>query len=131
MPGFNMAAQTANGQPPPQEAVYTNGIHQTFTGRKCLICVFNYYLVFSESFDFLPTNMQWRSCIVIVKSYNGDILIQFPAVPVTAQGIPNGEAALQHAAYPGMQPFPGVGEWRLMCSYPLDVYYLLGHLQCV
>nr|XP_026483702.1 CUGBP Elav-like family member 4 isoform X5 [Vanessa tameamea] len=63
MPGFNMAAQTANGQPPPQEAVYTNGIHQTFTGP----------------------------------------------VPVTAQGIPNGEAALQHAAYPGMQPFPGVG----------------------
>lgn len=34
MPGFNMAAQTVNGQPPPQEAVYTNGIHQTFTGRK-------------------------------------------------------------------------------------------------
>lgn len=34
MPGFNMAAQTANGQPPPQDAVYTNGIHQTFTGRK-------------------------------------------------------------------------------------------------
>ncbi|CAH2236709.1 jg20927 [Pararge aegeria aegeria] len=63
MPGFNMAAQTANGQPPPQEAVYTNGIHQTFTGP----------------------------------------------VPVTAQGIPNGEAALQHAAYPGMPPFPGVG----------------------
>ncbi|XP_048480310.1 CUGBP Elav-like family member 3-B isoform X3 [Plutella xylostella] len=63
MPGFNMAAQTANGQPPPQEAVYTNGIHQTFTGP----------------------------------------------VPVTAQGLPNGEAALQHAAaYPGMQPFPGV-----------------------
>ncbi|XP_049696262.1 CUGBP Elav-like family member 3-B isoform X4 [Helicoverpa armigera] len=64
MPGFNMAAQTANGQPPPQDAVYTNGIHQTFTGP----------------------------------------------VPVTAQGLPNGEAAaLQHAAYPGMQPFPGVG----------------------
>lgn len=36
----------------------------------------------------------------------------FPAVPVTAQGLPNGEAAaLQHAAaFPGMQPFPGVGE---------------------
>lgn len=39
----------------------------------------------------------------------------FPAVPVTAQGLPNGEAAaLQHAAaFPGMQPFPGVGE----CGY--------------
>lgn len=34
MPTFNMAAQTTNGQPPPQESVYTNGIHQTFTGRK-------------------------------------------------------------------------------------------------
>lgn len=38
------------------------------------------------------------------------LLNGFPAVPVTAQGIPNGEAALQHAAYPSMQPFPGVGE---------------------
>lgn len=34
MPTFNMAAQTTNGQPPPQDSVYTNGIHQTFTGRK-------------------------------------------------------------------------------------------------
>ncbi|GBP58897.1 hypothetical protein EVAR_54692_1 [Eumeta japonica] len=67
MPGFSMGAQTPNGQPPPQDAVYTNGIHQTFTGP----------------------------------------------VPVTAQGLPNGEAAaLQHAAYSGMQPFPGVGESR-------------------
>ncbi|CAH2075951.1 unnamed protein product, partial [Iphiclides podalirius] len=63
MPGFNMAAQT-NGQPPPQDAVYTNGLPQSFTGP----------------------------------------------VPVTAQGLPNGEAAaLQHAAFSGMQPFPGVG----------------------
>ncbi|XP_006557668.1 CUGBP Elav-like family member 4 isoform X6 [Apis mellifera] len=29
---------------------------------------------------------------------------------IPAQGLPNGEAALQHAAaYPGMQPYPGVG----------------------
>jgi hypothetical protein len=28
---------------------------------------------------------------------------------ISAQGMPNGEAALQHAAYPGMQPYPGVG----------------------
>ncbi|CAB3359170.1 Hypothetical predicted protein [Cloeon dipterum] len=27
---------------------------------------------------------------------------------ISAQGMPNGEAALQHAAYPGMQPYPGV-----------------------
>ncbi|XP_050347122.1 CUGBP Elav-like family member 4 [Nymphalis io] len=75
MPGFNMAAQTANGQPPPQEAVYTNGIHQTFTGP----------------------------------------------VPVTAQGIPNGEAALQHAAYPGMQPFPGVAYPAVYGQFPQPI----------
>ncbi|XP_075974226.1 CUGBP Elav-like family member bruno 3 isoform X2 [Anticarsia gemmatalis] len=75
MPGFNMAAQTANGQPPPQEAVYTNGIHQTFTGP----------------------------------------------VPVTAQGLPNGEAALQHAAYPGMQPFPGVAYPAVYGQFPQPI----------
>nr|XP_032515490.1 CUGBP Elav-like family member 4 isoform X2 [Danaus plexippus plexippus] len=74
MPGFNMAAQT-NGQPPPQEAVYTNGIHQTFTGP----------------------------------------------VPVTAQGIPNGEAALQHAAYPSMQPFPGVAYPAVYGQFPQPI----------
>ncbi|XP_026315765.1 CUGBP Elav-like family member 4 isoform X6 [Hyposmocoma kahamanoa] len=77
MPGFNMAAQTANGQPPPQEAVYTNGIHQTFTGP----------------------------------------------VPVTAQGLPNGEAAaLQHAAaFPGMQPFPGVAYPAVYGQFPQPI----------
>lgn len=30
---------------------------------------------------------------------------------IPAQGLPNGEAALQHAAaYPGMQPYAGVGK---------------------
>lgn len=29
---------------------------------------------------------------------------------IPAQGLPNGDAALQHAAYPGMQPYPGVGK---------------------
>lgn len=28
---------------------------------------------------------------------------------IPAQGL-NGEAALQHTAYPGMQPYPGVGK---------------------
>ncbi|XP_041988364.1 CUGBP Elav-like family member 3 isoform X1 [Aricia agestis] len=74
MPSFNMAAQTPNGQPPPQDAVYTNGIHQTFTGP----------------------------------------------VPVT-QGIPNGEAALQHAAYPGMQPFPGVAYPAVYGQFPQPI----------
>lgn len=29
---------------------------------------------------------------------------------IPAQGLPNGDTALQHAAYPGMQPYPGVGK---------------------
>ncbi|XP_061704131.1 CUGBP Elav-like family member 4 isoform X5 [Cydia pomonella] len=89
MPGFNMAAQTANGQPPPQDAVYTNGIHQTFTGP---------YLS-------VPLLGEDRG---VISPMCAD-LTNVAAVPVTAQGLPNGEAALQHAAYPGMQPFPGVG----------------------
>jgi hypothetical protein len=37
---------------------------------------------------------------------------------IPAQGLPNGEAALQHAAaYPGMQPYPGVGEWSSVCHF--------------
>ncbi|XP_055532005.1 CUGBP Elav-like family member 4 isoform X8 [Wyeomyia smithii] len=28
---------------------------------------------------------------------------------IPAQGLPNGDAALPHAAYPGIQPYPGVG----------------------
>lgn len=34
MPTFNMAAQTPNGQPAGTEAVYTNGIPQSYAGRK-------------------------------------------------------------------------------------------------
>lgn len=34
MPTFNMAAQTPNGQPGGTEAVYTNGIPQSYPGRK-------------------------------------------------------------------------------------------------
>lgn len=34
MPTFNMAAQTPNGQPGGTEAVYTNGIPQTYPARK-------------------------------------------------------------------------------------------------
>lgn len=30
---------------------------------------------------------------------------------IPAQGLPNGEAALPHAAYPGIQPYPGVGKF--------------------
>ncbi|XP_065156406.1 CUGBP Elav-like family member 4 isoform X5 [Atheta coriaria] len=66
MPTFNMAAQTPNGQPGGTEAVYTNGIPQTYPAHALHLSI-------------------------------------------PAQGLPNGEAALQHAAYPGMQPYPGVG----------------------
>lgn len=59
MPGFNMAAQTANGQPPPQDAVYTNGIHQSFSGRKFLSsskyyngCILR-FLLYSPRFFFI------------------------------------------------------------------------------
>lgn len=34
MPTFNIAAQTPNGQPGGTEAVYTNGIPQTYPARK-------------------------------------------------------------------------------------------------
>lgn len=38
MPTFNMAAQTPNGQPGGTEAVYTNGIPQTYPAREyCVI----------------------------------------------------------------------------------------------
>ncbi|KAI4460243.1 rna binding protein [Holotrichia oblita] len=66
MPTFNMAAQTPNGQPGGTEAVYTNGIPQTYPAHALHLSI-------------------------------------------PAQGLPNGEAALQHAAYPGMPPYPGVG----------------------
>ncbi|XP_035911308.1 CUGBP Elav-like family member 4 isoform X9 [Anopheles maculipalpis] len=65
MPTFNMAAQTPNGQPAGSEAVYTNGIPQTYPGHALHLSI-------------------------------------------PAQGLPNGDAALPHAAYPGIQPYPGV-----------------------
>jgi hypothetical protein len=37
MPTFNMAAQTPNGQPGGTEAVYTNGIPQTYPARKFIL----------------------------------------------------------------------------------------------
>lgn len=33
---------------------------------------------------------------------------------IPAQGLPNGDATLQHATYPGMQPYPGVGTYIIM-----------------
>ncbi|XP_058055066.1 CUGBP Elav-like family member 4 isoform X3 [Anopheles bellator] len=65
MPTFNMAAQTPNGQPTGSDAVYSNGIPQTYPGHALHLSI-------------------------------------------PAQGLPNGDAALPHAAYPGIQPYPGV-----------------------
>ncbi|XP_019880723.1 CUGBP Elav-like family member 4 isoform X2 [Aethina tumida] len=39
--------------------------------------------------------------------YTNGIPQTYPA----PQGLPNGDAALQHAAYPGMQPYPGVAAY--------------------
>lgn len=36
---------------------------------------------------------------------------------IPAPGLANGEAALQHAAYPGMQPYPGVGTYLSCIRY--------------
>ncbi|XP_046406175.1 CUGBP Elav-like family member 4 isoform X2 [Ischnura elegans] len=36
----------------------------------------------------------------------------------TPQGLPNGEATLQHAAYPGMQPYPGVAYPAVYGQFP-------------
>ncbi|KAF4527153.1 hypothetical protein B566_EDAN007205 [Ephemera danica] len=45
--------------------------------------------------------------------YSNGIPQSYPAhglhLSISAQGLPNGEATLPHAAYPGMQPYPGVG----------------------
>ncbi|XP_052862444.1 CUGBP Elav-like family member 4 isoform X2 [Anopheles cruzii] len=65
MPTFNMAAQTPNGQPTGSDAVYSNGIPQTYPGHALHLSI-------------------------------------------PAQGLPNGDAALPHATYPGIQPYPGV-----------------------
>lgn len=38
---------------------------------------------------------------------------------IPAQGLPNGEAAIQHPAYPGMQPaYPGVGKLTPLSRHP-------------
>ncbi|XP_028167887.1 CUGBP Elav-like family member 4 [Ostrinia furnacalis] len=109
MPGFNMAAQTANGQPPPQDAVYTNGIHQTFTGPPPI------RRRRQTQHDVVYTNG-------VHQTISGQPISTVPAVPVTAQGLPNGEAAaLQHAAYPGMQPFPGVAYPAVYGQFPQPI----------
>ncbi|XP_050074816.1 CUGBP Elav-like family member 4 isoform X3 [Anopheles maculipalpis] len=79
MPTFNMAAQTPNGQPAGSEAVYTNGIPQT---------------------------------------YPGPLYVDALHLSIPAQGLPNGDAALPHAAYPGIQPYPGVAYPAVYGQFP-------------
>lgn len=99
MPTFNMAAQTPNGQPGGTEAVYTNGIPQSYPGRK--------FWIFFLSFLWKWNSFFFSLLINIV--YTIDAL----HLSIPSQGLQNGDAALQHAAaYPGMQPYPGVGELK-------------------
>lgn len=58
MPTFNMAAQTPNGQPGGGEAVYTNGIPQTYPARK-----YKFILV-RNVFDYQPVaTSEMKQCI--------------------------------------------------------------------
>ncbi|CAH1992376.1 unnamed protein product [Acanthoscelides obtectus] len=81
MPTFNMAAQTPNGQPGGQEP--PPGVYTNGIPP--------------------PQTYQAR------EYFRADAL--HLSIPAQAAGLPNGEAAIQHPAYPpGMQPaYPGVG----------------------
>ncbi|XP_055854684.1 CUGBP Elav-like family member 4 isoform X3 [Episyrphus balteatus] len=88
MPTFNMAAQTPNGQPGGTEGVYTNGIPQTYPGHNGILQ--QEYLCFPDALH----------------------------LSIPPQGLPNGEASLQHASYPGMQPYPGVAYPAVYGQFP-------------
>lgn len=65
---------------------------------------------------FIDTWVEWVSHQNYRRVYNFhlELCVSVLAVPVTAQAISNGEAAaMQHAAFPAMQPYPGVGESRV------------------
>lgn len=44
---------------------------------------------------------------------------------IPAQGLPNGDATLQHATYPGMQPYPGVGTYIFTSQWSLFLFFIL------
>ncbi|XP_039290433.1 CUGBP Elav-like family member 4 isoform X25 [Nilaparvata lugens] len=95
MPNFNMAAQTPNGQPATNDPnVYTNGIPQSYPAQdEELLCIFRS--------GGLPSLMLHHD------AENAHAL----HLSIPAPGLANGEATLQHAAaYPGMQPYPGVAK---------------------
>ncbi|XP_039290426.1 CUGBP Elav-like family member 4 isoform X18 [Nilaparvata lugens] len=97
MPNFNMAAQTPNGQPATNDPnVYTNGIPQSYPAQdEELLCIFRS--------GGLPSLMLHHDA--------------------ETPGLANGEATLQHAAaYPGMQPYPGVVHFNGVNGSPIDFY---------
>ncbi|XP_039290437.1 CUGBP Elav-like family member 4 isoform X28 [Nilaparvata lugens] len=107
MPNFNMAAQTPNGQPATNDPnVYTNGIPQSYPAQdEELLCIFRS--------GGLPSLMLHHD------AENAHAL----HLSIPAPGLANGEATLQHAAaYPGMQPYPGVAKSPEGCN--LFIYHL-------
>lgn len=50
---------------------------------------------------------------------------------IPAQGLANGDAALPHAAYPGIQPYPGVGEWFAILLLPSSQISIIHSMLCV
>lgn len=125
MPTFNMAAQTPNGQPGGSDAsVYSNGLQQSFPGRECKYNLLKCYPSFNLSLTQEgPLSNQLPSMKDIQKHFHfpdltiGRWFVSFTDalhLSIPGQGLPNGDAALQHAAaYQGMQAYPGVGKSNL------------------
>ncbi|KAL2738678.1 CUGBP Elav-like family member 4 isoform X13, partial [Vespula maculifrons] len=106
MPNFNMAAQTPNGQPAGSDpGVYTNGIPQTYSGREYQLRRSVPPLRNARPID----DGLYYSAFPPPKEITSPSTTALDALhlSIPAQGLPNGEAALQHAApYPGMQAYP-------------------------
>ncbi|XP_055607640.1 CUGBP Elav-like family member 4 isoform X10 [Uranotaenia lowii] len=54
----------------------------------------------------------------IPQTYPGPIYVDALHLSIPAQGLPNGDAALPHAAYPGIQPYPGVAYPAVYGQFP-------------
>ncbi|KAL2714872.1 CUGBP Elav-like family member 4 isoform X13 [Vespula squamosa] len=106
MPNFNMAAQTPNGQPAGSDpGVYTNGIPQTYSAREYQLRRSVPPLRNARPID----DGLYYSTFPPPKEITSPSTTSLDALhlSIPAQGLPNGEAALQHAApYPGMQAYP-------------------------
>jgi hypothetical protein len=69
-----------------------------------LVTKFSYHW-FSVSYIYIAL----QNGYIVFMSVHFVLCVDGLHLSISAQGMPNGEAALQHAAYPGMQPYPGVG----------------------